>query len=393
MVGLTLALLLAQEGVASVLCESAVYPEHFDPNDIASSIKSFDGRNTALSRRTVDIYQQLGVWDLLAPYAAPIYDIYISEQDSFGKAKLHHASENVDHFGMVVENSSLGKVLLHLTRTNPLITLLEGVQLAQLQQHGQQVDIILSHNGTAHALQCSLLIAADGKHSTCRKLLGVQADSHHYQQAAIVCTVQTDRAHAHAAFERFSPQGPIALLPLADPYKRSLVWTVAASEAPAWQHCSEADFIAAIQHCFGGRAGLVTHMGKRHCYPLEQILAERQAIGNVVLMGNAAHTLHPVAGQGFNLCVRDAHVISSTINNIIINNVIDANMVAEFLKTYESSRLADQKRVIAFCHHVVTGFGRSNSPSKLLRNVGLVAFDLLPMAKPLVANYAMGLKI
>ena len=146
----------------------------------------------------------------------------------------------------------------------------------------------------------------------------------------------------------------------------------------------------ALQETYGDRAGKFQKTGKRFCFPLSQVLAEKQAIGRVVLMGNAAHTIHPVAGQGFNLCMRDAYVLLRYLTEQQAKNADLGD--AEMLLEYEKSRLKDQQRVIKFCDSVVRGFSNQNPFLKIIRNTGLLAFETIPGIKPLVANYAMGLK-
>ena len=241
------------------------------------------------------------------------------------------------------------------------------------------------------SLQAKLVIAADGRDSFCRKALGIGASEHDYDQVAIVTTVQTSKPHNHVGFERFSSLGPLALLPLPGEYRRSVVWPVKKGTEGEWLGDeNDQHFLDALQETYGDRAGKFQKTGKRFSFPLSQVLAEKQAVGRVVLMGNAAHTIHPVAGQGFNLCMRDAHVLVRYLTEQIAQNADLGD--AAMLQAYEASRLTDQQRVIKFCDSVVRGFSNSNPILKFIRNTGLVAFDTIPGIKPLVANYAMGLK-
>lgn len=391
MVGLSLALMLAKQGIAIRLLEALRYPEHTTADaDLYQS--SFDSRNTALSRRTVQIYQELGIWAKLAQYAMPILQINISEQGGFGKARLQADQENIESFGQVIENAWLGRVLLEAVLAQSLIELIDGVSVTSLQQDEQQVSIEALHGETTLNFHSSLLIAADGKDSFCRKALGIGADVHDYQQVAIVSTVQTGKPHQQVAFERFSEFGPLALLPLPGEYRRSVVWTVPAGTEQEWLgEANDQHFLSALQQSYGNRAGEFIKTGKRGAYPLSQVLAHQQVSGRVVLMGNAAHTLHPVAGQGFNLCMRDAHVLTRMLQAQYEKQQDLGNH--EQLKQYEKARIQDQKRVIFFCDSVVRGFSNQNPLLKFARNTGLVAFDVIPGAKQLLATYAMGLKV
>ncbi len=391
MVGLSLALMLAKAKIGVKLLEAVKYPNYDDAN-LAPYHSSFDARNTALSRRSVQIYQKLGLWEALQQYATPILEVHITEQGSFGKARLVAEQEKVESFGQVIENAWLGRVLLTQVRQQPLIELIDGVQVSSLKQDADQVYVEATRGGEfIHPLKSKLVIAADGRDSFCRQALGVGVDVHDYDQVAIVTAVQTSKPHKQVGFERFSPLGPLALLPLPGECRRSVVWPVKKGTEHEWLgEENDQHFLDALQQTYGDRAGKFIKTGKRFSFPLSQVLAEKQAVGRVILMGNAAHTIHPVAGQGFNLCLRDADVLVRFMTEQLAQS--DDIGQPEMLKAYEQSRLTDQQRVIKFCDSVVRGFSNQNPLLKLIRNTGLVAFDVIPGIKPLVANYAMGLK-
>jgi 2-octaprenyl-6-methoxyphenol hydroxylase len=390
MVGLSLALMLAKANIAVKLLEAIKYPNYDDIN-LAPYHSSFDARNSALSRRSVQIYQELGLWDALQQHATPILQVHITEQGSFGKARLLAEQEKVESFGQVIENAWLGRVLLTQVRQQALIELIDGVQVTSLTQDAEHAYITASRGEEQLQLQAKLVIAADGRDSFCRQALGIGVSEHDYDQVAIVTTVQTSKPHQHVGFERFSPLGPLALLPLPGEYRRSVVWPVKKGTEQEWLgEENDQHFLDALQQTYGDRAGKFQKTGKRFSYPLTQVLAEKQAVGRVVLMGNAAHTIHPVAGQGFNLCMRDAYVL---LRYLEAQQATGADLgEPNILLEYEQARLKDQQRVIKFCDSVVRGFSNQNPMLKLLRNTGLIAFDLIPGIKPLVATYAMGLK-
>jgi len=390
MVGLSLSLMLAKANIAVKLLEAVKYPNYDDQN-VAPYHSSFDARNTALSRRSVQIYQKLGLWDALQQHATPILQVHITEQGSFGKARLIAEQEKVESFGQVIENAWLGRVLLTQVRQQPLIELIDGVQVTALTQDAEQVHIEAQRGDEVLKLETKLLIAADGRDSFCRQAIGVGVDVHDYDQVAIVTTVQTSKPHEQVGFERFSALGPLALLPLPGEYRRSVVWPVKKGTEGEWLgEENDQHFLDALQQTYGDRAGKFEKTGKRFSYPLSQVLAHKQAVGRVILMGNAAHTIHPVAGQGFNLCLRDADVLV----RYLVNQLSASDDIGnpDNLLAYEQARLSDQQRVIKFCDTVVRGFSNQNPLLKLIRNTGLIAFDVIPGVKPLVANYAMGLK-
>ena len=401
-VGLSFALLLAHHGIASTLLEKSRYPV-ISPNDDRKRSHYLDSRNTALSRRTVQIYQEIGLWSALQSHACRIDAVQISEQGSFGRAQLNKAEEKVESFGQVMENAWLGRELLLAAQESPLITLVDNANVIAVKQHTDSVTINFDYydgDEGEQQLQASVLVACDGRDSTVRQLLDIGTTDYDYEQTAIVGVVETDKPHEHIAIERFSPAGPLAVLPLTDPdgdgnddlqkgYRRSVVWVCPKGEESQYLE-DDAHFLATLQHAFGQRAGTFIAAGRRGAYPLTRVLADKQVQGRCVIMGNAAHTLHPVAGQGFNLCMRDAHVLAQMMSAQVLKGA-DIGEVT-LLKRYEKARQTDQKRVIRFCDAVVHGFTHPNPAVKLARNVALVAFDKLPNIKPLIANYAMGLK-
>ncbi|MFM6958361.1 MAG: FAD-dependent monooxygenase, partial [Acinetobacter sp.] len=364
MVGLSLALMLAKSNIAVKLLEAVKYPNYDDEN-VAPYHSSFDARNTALSRRSVQIYQKLGLWDALQQHATPILQVHITEQGSFGKARLVAEQEKVESFGQVIENAWLGRVLLTQVRQQPLIELIDGVQVTSLTQDEDHVQVEAMRNGEyIHALKSKLVIAADGRDSFCRRAIGVGVDEHDYDQVAIVTTVQTSKPHQQVGFERFSALGPLALLPLPGEYRRSVVWPVKKGTEAEWLgEENDQHFLDALQETYGDRAGKFEKTGKRFSYPLAQVLAHKQTVGRVVLMGNAAHTIHPVAGQGFNLCLRDADVLVRFLMEQLAKS--DDIGSPDNLLAYEQARLTDQQRVIKFCDSVVRGFSNQNPILKL----------------------------
>ncbi|MGP4952092.1 FAD-dependent monooxygenase [Psychrobacter sp. T6-1] len=401
-VGLSFALLLAHHGITSTLLEKNSYPD-ISPDDDELRSHYLDSRNTALSRRSVQIYQEIGLWDELQSHACRIDAVQISEQGSFGRAQLNKEEERVESFGQVMENAWLGRKLLLAAKASPLITLIDNADVTNVEQFSNSVSVTFNYydgDEDAQQLQGSVLVACDGRDSTVRQLLDIGTKTYDYGQTAIVGVVETDKPHEHIAIERFSPAGPLAVLPLTDPegdgneeyqagYRRSVVWVCPNGEETQYLD-DDAHFLATMQQAFGTRAGTFIKAGRRGAYPLTRVLADKQVAGRCVVMGNAAHTLHPVAGQGFNLCMRDAHVLAQMMSAQVLKGADIGD--AQLLKRYEKARQTDQKRVIRFCDAVVHGFTHPNPAIKLARNVALLAFDKLPNIKPLVATYAMGLK-
>lgn len=400
-VGMSFALLLAHQGIHSTLIEQSKYPT-ISPDDDVGRTQYLDSRNTALSRRTVQIYAEIGLWERMQSHACRIDGVQISEVGGFGRAMLDKAAEGVESFGQVMENAWMGRQLLLAVQASPFICLIDDASVIDIHQDGVCATVFFNKDGESHHMKAPLLVACDGKDSISRKLLNVGADTHDYGQVGIVGVVQTDKPHRHIGIERFSPVGPLAVLPLTDGrgdgvdsttqgYRRSVVFICKTGEQDRYLQDDEY-FKETLQRVFGETAGRFMAVGRRGAYPLTKVLAHRQAVGRCVIMGNAAHTLHPVAGQGFNLCLRDAHALASMLGENVRNNPdydlgSHTNLIA-----YEQARQKDQKRVIRFCDTVVESFCHPNPMMKFARNLGLVAFDKIPGVKPLVASYAMGLK-
>jgi len=397
MVGVTLALMLAQQlpQLRVTLLEAQRFPA-LDPDQPLPYTAGFDARNTALSRRTVQAFSDLGLWPQLQPHATPIQQIHISERGQFGLSRLRADEEQVESFGQVIENAWLGVVLLAALKQCPSVTLCDGVQVTALTTSADAATVTLQQaDGQVSQLSAPLVIAADGTQSRSRDWLGLTARWHDYGQTALVTTIATSLPHQHEAFERFTEDGPIALLPLPDAAnqpsqtRRSLVWALKTAEAERVQALSDSDFLVEFQRAFGRRAGRFTRVGQRHAYPLQLMVAHQQTMPRAVILGNAAHSLHPVAGQGFNLCLRDVLVLVETLRDACSQGT-DLGDPARW-QTYEARRQADQQQIIRFSDGLVRGFSNANPLLQLARNIGLLGFDLLPGAKPLVARYAMGL--
>jgi 2-octaprenyl-6-methoxyphenol hydroxylase len=388
MVGLTLALLLAREpGLRITLVEAIRFPA-LVPGEPLPYRPSFDARNTALSRRTVATYREMGLWDAMQAHATPILQIHISERGHFGMARLVAEEENVESFGQVIENAWLGLVLLRAVRACPAVTVIDGAELVGIDTQRERMTAHLRRGEEQFALTAPLLVGADGAQSAARRLLGVAAETTPYDQVALVTTVATHLPHNNVAYERFTEHGPIALLPLPDE-RRSVVWTLPQGEEQALIDCSDDEFTRRLQAAFGKRAGRFVKAAKRFAYPLALTVAKAQALPRAVILGNAAHTLHPVAGQGFNLCLRDCLALAERLQQAqrTGRDLGDLGM----LRDYEDARIGDQLNVIRFSDGIVRGFSNAMPGLTLARNVGLVTFDLLPVAKQAVARYAMGL--
>ena len=231
-------------------------------------------------------------------------------------------------------------------------------------------------------------MAADGDKSFIRQLLDIPTEREEYGQSAVIANVTPSKNHQGIAYERFTDSGPLALLPLSE-NRCSLVWTVRSEQADEVMALSDEAFLAQLQSRFGFRLGRFEHVGRRQVYPLALVQAKEHVVNRVALIGNAAHALHPVAGQGFNLGIRDIAVLAQV--------VVDAAQAGkdfghlEVLREYETWRARDHKEVITFTDALARLFANNSPPLACARNVGLLALDMLPAAKSMLARRTMGL--
>jgi len=380
MVGASLAHALTGQGLRIALIDANPYNSRTSP--------SFDDRAIALSFGTVKILRALSLWDVLRPHAEAIKKIHVSEQGQFGFARLNSEEENVEALGYVVTATELGKVLLA-----PLAGLHDVEQFcpAQLQSFEVSDDCVsvdLQMNNQALRLQAKLLVAADGGNSTVRQQLGIDVKVHDYGQSAIVSNVETSSPHDNVAFERFTEQGPVALLPMTD--KRSaLVYTVENDQLEDNLHCADEVFLERLQQRFGFRLGQFVRIGQRNAYELLFKEVAEHVRPRIALIGNAAHTVHPIAGQGFNLGIRDVAVLADVILEAIAADR-DIGSI-DNLQAYAKWRKQDHRDVMFATDSMVRMFANKLPMIRKMRNLGILAIDMLPGGRSWFSRQAMGL--
>lgn len=388
MAGLSLALALSRQCGDSApritLIERHPFPQRNEP----PLQPSFDARSTVLSQGSRQIYQALGLWELLAPWSTAIRQIEVSSRGQFGMAHLDCREAGVEAFGHVIENRALGHALLAATAQHPNITLLAPAEVTALQPLADGMRLTLTDPHGPRTLETALAVIADGGRSGLREALGIAIRRRDYRQHALIANLVTSTPHAGRAFERFTPQGPIALLPLSEG-RSALIWTLPAAEVETLMQCSEADFIARLQRCFGLRMGLIERVGERHHYPLERVEALEQIRAHLLLLGNAAHTLHPVAGQSFNLSLRDTATLAAVLHEAQKNG--QPLGALSTLQGYLAARQADQRQTVALSHQLPRLFGEAPLWLRGGRSLGLLAFDLCLPAKQLFTRFTMGL--
>ncbi len=354
----------------------------------SASQPSYDARAIALAHGSQRIFQALGLWPGLNDGVTPIERIHISDRGHFGITRLDHREEGVPALGYVIENRILGQSLASALARHDNIELICPARLEQLDIQAGQAILQLDGEQAPGRLSARLVIAADGANSKVRQLLGLEARHWDYGQTAIISTVTPEATHQHTAYERFTDSGPLALLPMSD-NRCSLVYTVRDEDADALLQLDDAAFLERLQQRFGYRLGRFLRTAPRHAYPLKLMRVKQTVAPRVALIGNAAHTVHPVAGQGFNLGIRDV----ASLAEFIIQAQRQGRDIGELalLQDYQASRRADYRRVFAFTDGLARLFSNPLPPLKLARARGLLLTDLLPPVKHALARQAMGL--
>ncbi len=377
LVGASLALALQQgareRGWRIALIEPFAPGSEFQP--------SYDARASALAYGSQQIYQRLGIWPQVARRAQVIEHIHISEQGRFAAAELHASEQQVSALGQVVENAWLGHCLWNAL-DHDLIERHCPAQVTTLQAQAGGYQLQLD---SGKLLNCELAILADGGRSGLRQQLGIHCNTRSYGQTAIITTVSTSQPHHSWAFERFTPDGPIALLPMTD-NRFVLIWTRLPNEAERLAALPEQNFLDELQGCFGYRMGRFVQVGQRHLYALSLVQSSEQVRRNLVVLGNAAHSLHPVAGQGYNLSLRDAMALADTL---LASQKPLGDLAT--LQAYIAGQQQDQSLTIGFSDQVTRLFSNRTAGLSQARRLGLLGLELCPPAKNLFARQAMGL--
>lgn len=376
MVGASFALALRSTKTRVLLIESV-------PADSAAQ-PSFDERTTALGNGSRQIFETLGVWSAMQSESAPIRSIHVSDAGRFGVARLDAREQGVDAFGYVVPNRVIGRALWQALRDAPNVEVAVPAKLASAEprEHGVMLDIV--RDGQHESVWASVAVAADGAGSALRASAGIAADVEDYDQVAIVLNAATERPSHGEAFERFTPSGPLAVLPVAGG-GYAVVWAVRPERAAELMALDEAGFADELLAGFGWRAGRWNKIGRRNTYPLLLSRAAETVAGRVVLIGNAAQALHPVAGQGFNLGLRDA----ATLAEMLAGASTQPDFT-ELLAKFAAWRAEDRQGVTRFTDGLVKLFGSGLPGAGLVRNFGLLLFDLSPTAKRALARVSWG---
>ena len=398
MAGLSLIHLLAasiEQGLKVALVERFELPALAAPSvtqsvtsDSASSENeqppSFDGRATALSYGTQQIFSQLAIWPKIDAAACAIHNIQVSDQGRFGQTHIKNTDANVDALGFIIRNRALGQGLMANLPQQITVFAPQSVSAISITDD-QQASLVLANGDVLNA---DLVVMADGGRSDLAKQLGIEQQKQSYNTHALVTSVRIDRSHEHWAYERFTEAGPIALLPLGND-EFAVVWTLANDVIDEYLAADEATLIARLQKAFGYRAGRIIAMGDRASYPLVLVKAQEQIRPHVVLLGNAAHSLHPVAGQGFNLALRDAAALAEQVNQAYA----EKQQVGQWsmVQRYYQQQKTDQRNTILGSDLLPRLFSQKNKALRCSRDAGLLGLALSPTVRKLFARQAMGL--
>ncbi|WP_462146841.1 2-octaprenyl-6-methoxyphenyl hydroxylase [Pseudoalteromonas gelatinilytica] len=347
---------------------------------------SFDDRSIALAQQSVQYLKSINAFDCQAPFAAAIKKVTVSDRGHFGKTYIDCQEYSHDALGYVVEVNPFGRSLhQQLTRTD--VSLFCPDTVAKLEYQSDCANITLS---SGEQLSAKLVVIADGAHSQSRKLANIEFNTRAYQQAAIIANIEVAGGHHHHAFERFTEHGPMALLPMSN-NRYSLVWCMEPEQIEHTMALEDDAFLAALQKAFGYCGGSFSKVGMRASYPLVYGKAESLSSHRTVLIGNAGHAIHPIAGQGFNLGLRDVQLLCDMANRSDLGDYA-------FTRYYSQTRSKDITTVMTLTDSLVRLFSNSSRLLALGRSIGLFSMDLFsslktPLAKQLMGQVKQGKRI
>jgi 2-octaprenyl-6-methoxyphenol hydroxylase len=365
-IGSLLSLALRDTPFQTLLCDASDFLSKTEPH--------FDARSIALNQASIHILSQLGLWDTLSAHATPIQTIQVSSQHQFGAAQLKLPQQAP--LGAVVEMHRFYAALY------PLLDRKQTLVNARLTHYCPETQTVtLLHKEKPLKLSPKLIIAADGTSSSLRPFVKLSPNIKDYQQQAIVANIELKRHHQNLAIERFTSDGPLALLPL-EGNRMALVWCVSPERAQTLQQASELGFLQALQATIGYRLGRIVKVGQRSNYPLTQLIMAEPVAGAVVFVGNAAQTLHPVAGQGLNLGMRDIATLAQCL--------VTHGLSPETLLTYQALRATDRQTVTQVTDVLVQLFMHPSRPVRLLRSLALMAFGNTKSMQSTLIRYASG---
>ena len=379
LIGGSLACALAGTGLRVAVVEAVAADAAAQP--------SYDERVIALSLGSRRILGAIGLWSAIAPEAEPILKVHIGERGGCGVSRLDHAELGVEALGYVASARAMGVAIRAAQAAAPRVDLLCPARLLGQRVGADGVDLEIACRGETLRLSTRLLVAADGGDSAVRRAQGIDTEERPYGQTAIITTVTPDRPQTGWAFERFTDTGPLAMLPMTRG-RYSVVWTCREDETADLLGLTDDAFLTRLQARFGFRLGRLGQAAPRRAYPLKLLLTRDTVHPRLVLIGNAAHTLHPVAGQGFNLGLRDVASLAEVLAEAAAGGADPGR--PQVLNAYLAWRGSDQQETGNLTDTLARLFVNPWLPLRLGRNLGLLGLDLLPPARRLLAQRFMG---
>lgn len=380
MVGASLACALAGAPLRVALVEAVPVRSDQQP--------SYDDRGLALALASQRIYAAVGVWPKLQPEATPIRRIHVSDRGHFGFSRLDADLVGVVALGHVVVARQLGEVLLAHLAGQDNVDVVCPASLETVRLHAELVEATVAEGAHRRTVTTRLLIAADGGRSPVRQHLGVETDERDYGQTAIVANVTPERSHDNTAFERFTKDGPLALLPLTG-QRCVAVSVVRTEDVASWLAMDDASFLSELTIRSGRRLGRFVQVGTRRSYPLKLVVARKNVGPRYAVIGNAAHTLHPNAAQGLNLGLRGAAALAERLVQACRIGMDPGG--PDVLRAYDDARRQDQCRVIRFSDGLARLFYNDFFPLVIARNLAMLAIDVVPPLKRELMRRAMGI--
>ena len=379
MVGASLVRALDGQGLRIAVVEAVQFETRTEPG--------YDDRAIALASGTQRIFSGMQLWDRLELEATPIHQIHVSDRGNFGFTRMDRAEEGLPALGYVVPARVIGRVLGDALRASEAVDFYCPARLSSLAVETDSVTAEILQDDMTQMLTARLVVAADGTGSVVRERLGIPVSESDYGQTAVITNITPQLPHNHVAYERFTDTGPLAFLPMSE-QRCAVVWTVETAAAEAVMALPDDEFLARLQERFGYRLGRLERVGKRQAYPLRLIKAKEAVRHRLALVGNAAHTLHPIAGQGFNLGVRDIAVLAEVLVDAVRAGQ-DPGVLA-VLQRYGDWRRADHRQVTAFTDGLARMFTLPLPALGAARGAGMLALDLVPPAKRLLTRLTMG---